>query len=316
MSLSAVIATMNRPDDLKKALDSLAAQTRPPDEVLIVDQSTDERTRRLAEECRAALGSRGTGLRYLYQEEKSLVKARNRALSETRHPIVSFLDDDIVLEPDYYEKVLGFLAAHPDVGAVSGNTFMRDPELKSFRWAVRRAILRIFLIDRFDGRMTASGLGHPIVDRKIDRTLFVEMLPGCNMTSRRDRIGELRFDEWFSGYGYREDAEFSYAVSRRTRLAMIPDAKLHHYYSTQNRLDEAALRRMSVRNYHYVARKHKRGPFVKTLFLYSLVGFLFIDLLELVAGSGGPAKAEKLKAGLSAIRETLKAPSAGGRERP
>lgn len=274
MTLSAIIATMNRPGDLEKALASVFRQTRRPEQVLVIDQSEDARSREVC--------ARYPGVTYVHQQEKSLVRARNNGLARAGADIISFLDDDIVLEPDYFEKIMAYFEAHPEVGAVSGNA---DSPVKfaGFKWGIRRLLQRLFLVSFFDGRMTPSGFGYPIFEHLISKPMRVEFLPGCNMNFRASAIAGMRFDERFTGYSYREDADFSYEVSRRHPVMMIPDARLVHNYSPANRLAPLEHKMMEIRNCRMVYRKYRKpSPVNDALFGYSLAGLAFIDLLEAV----------------------------------
>ena len=107
MTLSVIIATMNRPDDLRAALESIAKQSLMPSEVLVIDQSVDNRTRLLVEGLKARDPRLTDPLLYYFQEEKSLVKARNRGISEASGELITFLDDDVVLFEDYFDKRKG-----------------------------------------------------------------------------------------------------------------------------------------------------------------------------------------------------------------
>jgi GT2 family glycosyltransferase len=301
---SAVIATMNRPRDLGRALQSLAEQTRLPFEVLVVDQSEDHATRETAGKFAEDPRLKGT-VRYLFQKEKSLVRARNRGIGEAKGEVLTFLDDDIVLEPDYFEKIESALEHSPEIGVIGGSTIVETP-LRGIKWSLRRFLMRLFLVSFFDGRMTPSGFGYPIYEREVRKVTPVEMLHGCNMSFRRSAIGDERFDEWFVGYGFREDAEFSYRLSRKTKIVMIPDARLHHYQSASNRLDVENLKRMEILNYHYVFKKFKGdGVFRKFLFFYSLYGILLADALEFFS-KRDDLKRRKLKAGFEAARELFR----------
>ena len=46
MLITAVIPTRGRPDDLERAVESVWTQSRRPDELLIIDQSPDDASRR------------------------------------------------------------------------------------------------------------------------------------------------------------------------------------------------------------------------------------------------------------------------------
>jgi GT2 family glycosyltransferase len=100
--VSVLIATYNRPAALRQTVADLAAQTRPPDEIIVVDQSHDEQGRPLDQRDRLpALAC----LRYLRQSPPNAQRARNRAIREARGDILVLVDDDVRVPPD-------FLAAH------------------------------------------------------------------------------------------------------------------------------------------------------------------------------------------------------------
>lgn len=86
----------------------------------------------------------------------------------------------------------------------------------------------------------------------------VEMLSGCNMNFRKELLGNDKFDEWFTGYSYREDAEFSYRISRKTVLKMIPEARLYHNCSRSNRMNLEDQKILEIKNYYYVYKKHAK----------------------------------------------------------
>ncbi|MGF1504038.1 MAG: glycosyltransferase family 2 protein, partial [Anaerolineae bacterium] len=92
---SVVIPTLDRYPYLRRALDDLAAQTRPPDEVIVVDQSTH----------REPLEHAGLPLRVLPQAEPGQCTARNAGIAAAHGAVILFVDDDDTLPP-------GLIAAH------------------------------------------------------------------------------------------------------------------------------------------------------------------------------------------------------------
>lgn len=298
MMLSVLVATMNRPDDLRRALLSLAAQRRLPDEVIIIDQSQDKLSQLVCTEVNA-LGPLASRIRYFHQDVPSLVRARNRGISVAAGEVLSFLDDDVVLEPDYYNHILTAFAAEPNVGAIGGS--VQNVRFGGLKWRLRQALAYLFLLNAWNGRMTPSGFGYPIYHRSVTGRTPVDMLHGCNMSVRRSAVvGEL-FDDWFTGYSFREDAEFSYRVSRRWKVVMIPEARLDHNESRVNRLSNAERKSMEIRNYAYVWRKHRgSGLASRALFMYSLAGLLLIEWLEAIGHKR--RKAATFQSALAAAR--------------
>lgn len=305
LTISSIIATMNRPADLEAALKSLVIQTRLPDEILVIDQSSDDLTKKLVSRMQSEDAVIGPRLKYFFQEKRSLVQARNRGMDEAKGDIWSFLDDDIVLFEDYYQKISQAFEVDPKLAGISGNAKVKEAWY-GWKWNLRVFLHNLFLLNHYDGKMTWSGFGHPIYEREIDRPMQVDMLPGCNMNYRRSVAQGERFDEYFKGYSYREDAEYSYRIAQKGKVMMIPDARLWHNYSTTSRMTEADLKKMKIKNYYYTFEKFKgRNPLARILFAYSLFGLAFIDWIEYVTNRN-EAKWDKFVAGVSASFSLLK----------
>lgn len=277
MAISVVICSFQRPQDLRNLLESLVQQTLLPQEVVIVDQSTDDRTRRLMQEYARSPSSGIDRWIYVHQNEKSLVKARNRGIKEATGDIVSFLDDDVVPLKDYLEVISRYFQ-DSSIGGVTGNLVVPQP-LKGVKWEMRQLLSRIFLVNSFYGRMTPSSFGYPIFE-EVKELREVELFSGHSMNFRRELVEREPSDEWFSGYSFREDVDLSYRISRHSRLVLAPEARFHHNYSPANRPDVRDLQRMAFRNYLYLFKKHRpQTLWYKLLFGYSVFGILFMEFL-------------------------------------
>jgi len=114
LRLSAVICTHNRPDALRRALASLTAQDRAPDELLVIDNApSDESARRLvAHDVPTAC--------YVREPVAGLDFARNRALREASGDVVAFLDDDAVADRGWTNALVQAFAQESKVGVVTG----------------------------------------------------------------------------------------------------------------------------------------------------------------------------------------------------
>jgi GT2 family glycosyltransferase len=97
--IGVAVCTRNRPDHLRRALNALQAQHMKPAEILVIDNAPDGfETRRLVQE-------EFDGVRYIEESVPGLDVARNRALAESSCEIVAFVDDDVVVEPDWVEAL-------------------------------------------------------------------------------------------------------------------------------------------------------------------------------------------------------------------
>ena len=108
-SITVIVATHNRPRLLaNRALASIARQTRPPDILVIVDDS-DRKTRRVNEEIVADFRAEGTKTVYLENyRTPGAAGAWNTALSELQDTapatFVAILDDDDSWDPSYLQR--------------------------------------------------------------------------------------------------------------------------------------------------------------------------------------------------------------------
>lgn len=106
------VATYNHAHFLAEALASIARQGRPADEVIVVDDGSDDRPETVV--------ARFAGVRLIRRANGGLAAARNTALAATGCDRMTFLDADDVLEPDAVAAGLACFADHPDAGFVYG----------------------------------------------------------------------------------------------------------------------------------------------------------------------------------------------------
>lgn len=250
-----IVCTRGRPTDLRRALASIAAQTVPADEVLVVDGSD------AADEALARTPSIGSSpLRYVHTRPPGLTRQRNLGVSLARSDLCLFVDDDCECEPGYVEQVRGVFAADPAeaVGAVLGRII--EPEgppsaRRGWRGALLSAALRLFLLPRpGPGHIQASGF--QTLPHHLEEPRDVTCLSGGAMSFRRSLLGGLRFDEELEGPGEMEDVDMARTVSRLARIRYEPAARVRHQLSPVGRdVDAARLARL-VRHHRHVWRRH------------------------------------------------------------
>ncbi|MFN7987384.1 MAG: glycosyltransferase family A protein [Thermoanaerobaculia bacterium] len=115
LGITVGIITRNRASDLEECLESLTRQARAPDEVLVVDNGSTDRTAAVLDSFRAQLP-----LTVEFLAQAGIPSARNKVLEHARHEVIAFTDDDCVLEPGWLQAVeRGFLRAD-NIGMVGG----------------------------------------------------------------------------------------------------------------------------------------------------------------------------------------------------
>lgn len=111
--VSAAVCTHGRPHQLQRALASLASQSSPPLEILVIDNAPPD------DQARDLVLQDFPAVRYVRESVPGLDFARNRALSEARGEVVAFLDDDAVADRDWCRR-LGEAFQDPRLGAATG----------------------------------------------------------------------------------------------------------------------------------------------------------------------------------------------------
>lgn len=110
-AMSVIVCTRERPDDLARCLEALAAQTIHDLEVIVVDNAPRTgRTRDVAERA---------GVRYVLEPRPGLDCARNAGLRAATAGIIAYTDDDAVALPDWAERLLRALE-DPTLAGVAG----------------------------------------------------------------------------------------------------------------------------------------------------------------------------------------------------
>ncbi len=105
--LSVIVPVYNVERYLPACLDSLVAQTRPVEEIIVVDDSTDGSSA-IAEQ----YARRHPSIRVVRGPGRDVASARNLGLGLARGDWIGLVDADDWIEPDMYERLLAHAAAH------------------------------------------------------------------------------------------------------------------------------------------------------------------------------------------------------------
>jgi glycosyltransferase involved in cell wall biosynthesis len=113
--VSVIIPTYRRSAFLRRAIESVLAQTYSPVEVIVVEDGSHE-----AREIASSFGPR---VKYIWQENQGAAVARNTAADAARGTWLALLDDDDFWIPDKLERQFELLRAFHSLGFVHSNYF-------------------------------------------------------------------------------------------------------------------------------------------------------------------------------------------------
>ncbi|MGE0725828.1 MAG: glycosyltransferase family 2 protein [Alphaproteobacteria bacterium] len=114
MTVVAIMPVRDGAAYLAEALDSIAAQTRPPDEVLVVDDGS-------ADDGPAIAAGHPLRPRVVRQPARGTAAARNRGVRESRADLIAFLDADDLWLPQHLAVLSSALAAAPEAAIAFGH---------------------------------------------------------------------------------------------------------------------------------------------------------------------------------------------------
>src|SRR5690625_1599012 len=119
---SVVIPTWNRRDMVARAIDSVLAQTRPVEEIIVVDDGSCDGT---GEYLAHRYGERITCVR---QDNAGVSAARNRGLVMARGRYLALLDSDDEWLPEKNARQVRYLEDNPAIGMVLCNVLRVKPD--------------------------------------------------------------------------------------------------------------------------------------------------------------------------------------------
>jgi len=242
-----VVVTHNHARTVRATLAALAAQSSPPERVIVVDNASGDGSAAVVEDARGSLPLELVR----WPDNRGFSAAANEAIRRTRSPWVLALNPDCRLAPDYLERLVAAGSAHERVGALTGllarahgGALEATPRVDSAGMVVS-ASGRHF--DRASGRA---------LSRRWLRPAFVFGASGAAALYRREALDDVAypsgetFDEAF--FAYREDADLAWRLQRRGwRCLYWPDARAWHERGLRpelNRRGTPEVNMHSVRN--------------------------------------------------------------------
>lgn len=278
MKFSLIICTYMRPKSLLQLLRSVQLQTLYPDEILIIDGSSNTETEAVINE------NQFGNLHYFSVPEnfRGLTKQRNFGLDKVplSSTVIAFLDDDTELTSNYFEELIKTFADNPEISGVGGVAInengwrLTEPNKKydpnryfQFEGFVykegQRNVMRNYLglqSNLGPGRMPDYSHGKTCGFPLNGKTYEVDLLIGMSFAFRKKVFDSLRFSTYFEGYGLYEDADFSIRALQFGKNVINTKVQLSHYHHPSGRPNQYKYGEMVVRNGWYVWRTKNPHP--------------------------------------------------------
>jgi GT2 family glycosyltransferase len=238
LSVSIIIPTKNRYDALADALNSIACQTVPPRQIIVVDQTprpfskTPFPTRSLHPHVQ---------LDYFHDPRISgSATARNLAIDKADGDVLLFLDDDVTLYPSFIQQLLSCYDEHPEATGISGIPDNYSSPQRFFYYWSKLFTRGPFWNDRFPIYRNLTNLAHPV---------RVSQMSGGMMSLKRFSLNGTRFDHNLRGVCDGEDVDL--CVRLKGTYFIDPRCRLTHHSNPVGRETDHWTRR-HARAYTYL----------------------------------------------------------------
>jgi cellulose synthase/poly-beta-1,6-N-acetylglucosamine synthase-like glycosyltransferase len=281
MTISVLVPTYHRSQDLARCLEALKSQSCLATEVLIVVRDTDDETHRFLKSFVSGI----LPIRVVDVFRPGQVAALNAGLATARGEIIAITDDDAVPHSDWLERIKAHFLTDGSVGGVGG----RD-------WVYENGNSEPVSTDLFVTVGKLQWFGRSIGNHHIGtgEARDVDILKGANMSYRREAIAGLYFDERLKGTGAQvnNDMAFSLSVRRKGwKIIYDPKCAVDHYPSP--RFDEDKRDSFNFQAYYNAA-------YNQTLILlvhqskFQVVAYLFWSILIGTRGCVGLVQVVRL----------------------
>jgi GT2 family glycosyltransferase len=267
-----------RPQSLLQLLQSVQEQTLYPDEILIIDGSTNQETELILTE------NQFLNLHYcaVPPEHRGLTKQRNYGIERVGKAmeVVCFLDDDTILSTNYFEEIIKTFEGNPSISGVGGVAINENSwtiaelnkKYDSHRYCQcdeyvykegQRNVVRNYLglqSNLGPGRMPDYSHGKTCGFPLNGKTYEVDLLIGMSFAFRKKVVDSIRFSPYFEGYGLYEDADYSIRALQFGKNVINTNVQLSHFHHPSGRPNQYQYGKMVVRNGWYVWRVKNPKP--------------------------------------------------------
>jgi N-acetylglucosaminyl-diphospho-decaprenol L-rhamnosyltransferase len=214
--ISAVVVNWNGASFLPRCLEALLGQEPPPQEVILVDNHSDDGSRELVAERFPSVRVVDTG------SNRGPSAARNVGIQHSHHELCLLLDNDVVLQPGALSRLQQALLADPRTAVVQARSLCGD----------REGVVHYDAADlHFLGTLVLHNWFRPLAEARNPDGPVGAAVALCMLCRKQVYEAAGGFDErLFILY---EDNQFSYKVRMRGHLIRLePQALCTHLGGT------------------------------------------------------------------------------------
>jgi len=210
-TVSVVIPTYKRPEKLCRAVESVRTQTRPPEEIIVVNDDPET-------EIDAVLPADGTIRTIEHDTNQGAPASRNDGIRVAKGDYVALLDDDDVwLKPKLEKQLARFTELDDDYGLVyTGQEIIRDGEsIQQTR-------------PEWEGNVA-------------DRLLYTNFIPSQSPLIRRECFDAVGLFD--TSLASSQDRDMWLRIAQEYKVASVPEVLTASYHGHEGRISDDAARK-------------------------------------------------------------------------
>lgn len=214
MRYSVVIPARNSAQTLGATIDALRNGTRQPDEIIVVDGCSTDRTVAIA---------RQRSVRTVHNHKKHTAAARQSGVTSSDGDVIAFTDSDCIPASDWLERIAGHFESDPELDGVGGKVLLSAPRNET---------------QRYSAHVFESIMKFPDHEVLITRKAMSGSFAGANCAYRKDAIQKIGgFRDEFSNHAEEIDLLWR-LVDGGAKLLFDPAITVDHleYADTIGRL--------------------------------------------------------------------------------
>ena len=256
MKASIIICSLNRPEALKKCLDSIRAQTYTDYEVI------------------------------LCQDEGNLVELKDKSWRKAKGKVCIFIDDDVICDERWLQHIMHIFEGNYWIVGVTGPTYVPEENLKNrdiFRGGLFKKFYNWFFLENkhmSPGKITSCGANTYGANYKTKLSGSYQLVDFLEPPQFAIRMSVLRaiggFDLEYKGVGEWCDVDLCYEVAKYGILFYDPRVKVIHLPVQDKAIYEKRLETKSrYKNYIRFAGKWIKPSFKHRLYRLFLKCYYF-----------------------------------------
>ena len=261
MSISVVIPVLNEEKRILKCLKALEANTRKPEEIILVDGGSQDQTVRLAKEM---------GAQVLHNEKGHAAAGRNIGIKAAAGRIIAFTDADCLPDPLWIQSIHQAFQ-NDELDGLGGFT---DPAPAENEYEAFWGMLSLQII------MSFGEEAYVVREKSLNQGFMT-----ANCAYRKTLLHRLSgFDEWFANHA--EDIDLTWrALDAGALLKYMPTVRVRAHSPTSLE----GIKEKSFRNGYASSKLKKRyGPF------FHIDAFIYRSLLQHAFRAVGGEKTSRL----------------------